>query len=196
MTHPDLLQNRIEFSGADLDPFVSPSCLCIRLWSPAGILRGGPPATSIAGYVASVALFPMLWDLWRGIFQEVFESRSAKRMAAQIGRIPGERTSPFSTASRLASRFTWEKPGRSSPATVGELTSNYVIYALKRQATWLPQAIPLSEFDTWIAAQKRPVFLVFRSNSRAVVDRLCRGQARPSSPFPGFLGISFPRRGS
>ncbi|MFO1459101.1 MAG: glycosyltransferase family 39 protein [Verrucomicrobiota bacterium] len=200
MTHPDLLPKPYRVLGADLDPFVPQLPFVFALLvSTAGILGVALRRRSIAGYVAGVALFPMLLLIFGGgIFQEVFESRSAKRMAAQIGRIPEGTDLAFLDCFPTGLPFYLGKTGTLITRDGGELTSNYVIYALKRQATWPPQAIPLSEFDTWIAAQKRPVYLVFRSNSRAVVDRLAAERGATVVTLPReFLGILLPpRRGS
>jgi 4-amino-4-deoxy-L-arabinose transferase-like glycosyltransferase len=41
-----------------------------------------------------------------------------------------------------------------------ELTSNYIIFILKKANPWPPQVIPLDERDRWLAARRQPVFLL------------------------------------
>ena len=199
-THPDLLPKPYRVLGADLEPFVPqlPFVLVLPL-STAAILGVALRRRSLAGCVVGIALFPMLLlILGGGIFQEVFEGRSAKRMAAQIGRIPEGTELAFLDCFPTGLPFYLGKTGTLITRNGGELTSNYVIYALKRQAVWPPQTVPLSGFDEWIAAQKRPVYLVFRATSRDVVDRLAAERGATVTPLPrNFFGILLPpRRGS
>ncbi|MBL9174061.1 MAG: glycosyltransferase family 39 protein [Verrucomicrobiales bacterium] len=199
-THPDLLPKPYRVLGADLEPFVPqlPFVLAL-LVSTAGILGYALRRRNVGGCAAGFALFPMLLlILGGGIFQEVFESRSAKRMAAQIGRIPEGTDLAFLDCFPTGLPFYLGKTGTLITRDGGELTSNYVIYALKRQAAWPPQAIPLGGFDDWIAARTRPVYLVFRANSRDIVDRLAAERGATVIPLRReFFGILLPpRRGS
>ncbi len=53
-----------------------------------------------------------------------------------------------------------------------ELTSNYIIFMLKKTQPWPTGVIPLADCDRWLAARRQPVFLMARRESVANLERI------------------------
>ena len=78
-----------------------------------------------------------------------------------------------------------------------ELTSNYIIFTLKKTKPWPAGVVPLDERDQWLAARQQPVFLLSsRKNTlndlKAIAD--ARG-ATVTNLLAGWWGALLPAPG-
>ena len=77
-----------------------------------------------------------------------------------------------------------------------ELTSNYVIYALKHETNWPPQIVPVTNFDNWISAQKQPVYLMVRQSDTNILETLAAARGATVQTLPhGYWGAQLPAPG-
>jgi 4-amino-4-deoxy-L-arabinose transferase-like glycosyltransferase len=76
------------------------------------------------------------------------------------------------------------------------LTSNYVRYALRRGRRWPTVLVHLDDRDRWLADQARPVYLLARPHTRALLDDIAapRGLA-VREVRPGWWGALVPPAG-
>jgi hypothetical protein len=47
-----------------------------------------------------------------------------------------------------------------------ELTSNYILFHLKRFKTWPMTLVPMAELESWLASRDHPVYLMARQHKR------------------------------
>ena len=72
-----------------------------------------------------------------------------------------------------------------------ELTSNYVLFKLKKTTDWPKNIVPEAEFDHWLATRTAPVYLIVRSRDGDMLETLAvaRGSTvdKISGKFQGAL---------
>ena len=77
-----------------------------------------------------------------------------------------------------------------------ELTSNYIVYALKNESHWPKQVVPLADFDAWLAARKVPVYLIVRKSDRNRLETLAASRgAMVEILSPDYFGAQLPAPG-
>jgi len=70
-----------------------------------------------------------------------------------------------------------------------ELTSNYVIFTLKKTPDWPEVVIPLAGWDRWLASRKEPIFLVADRKSHDKLDALAMERKTDVTEIaPGWWG--------
>jgi hypothetical protein len=78
----------------------------------------------------------------------------------------------------------------------GELTSNYVIYSLKKNPQWPEQIVPLADFDAWLATRKTPVYLIVRQSETNKLETIAAARGATLQPLgSGFWGAQLPAPG-
>jgi hypothetical protein len=78
-----------------------------------------------------------------------------------------------------------------------ELTSNYILFNLRKQSPWPRNLLPMAEIPKWLASRKTPAFLIlqqeFRTNAQALIN--IRGAVVHELP-PKYFGILLPAPGT
>ena len=78
-----------------------------------------------------------------------------------------------------------------------ELTSNYILFNLRKQSPWPPNLLPMTEIPAWLASRKTPVFVIlqqeFRANAQSLIN--IRG-ASVHELSPKYFGILLPAPGT
>ena len=165
--------------------------LCVGCANAASVWR-----RTVGGAVISIAALPLLLIvLGRGVFREVFESRSAVRMAAHIRQLPEGTELVFLRCFPAGLSFYLRRTGTLITTDGSELTSNYIEYALKRTADWPSPVVRLDDFEEWLAARKAPVYLMVQDNERDRFLALADARAIPVDEYPRrFRGMLLPPR--
>jgi 4-amino-4-deoxy-L-arabinose transferase-like glycosyltransferase len=71
----------------------------------------------------------------------------------------------------------------------GETTSNYVMFRLRRSASWPDGVVRRSELDRWLAGRDHPVYLLANRGSLAALDSIAaRSGAGVTALSPGWWG--------
>lgn len=74
-----------------------------------------------------------------------------------------------------------------------ELTSNYVLFALKSGQPWSSHLIPKDQFERYIAERAHPILLLARRERLDVLKR----QGQSVALYPGdYAGVLLPARGN
>ena len=75
----------------------------------------------------------------------------------------------------------------------GGLTSNYVRYRLRRDATWPETLVRLDDRTQWLARQTVPVYVLTRNHARALLDDIAAARGVPVvEPRRGWWGVLVP----
>jgi 4-amino-4-deoxy-L-arabinose transferase-like glycosyltransferase len=78
----------------------------------------------------------------------------------------------------------------------GELTSNYILYSLKKNPHWPKDIVPQAKFESWLASRKRPVFLIMKQEHRAKLEALAASRGGTVRELtPAYVGALLPARG-
>ena len=77
-----------------------------------------------------------------------------------------------------------------------ELTSNYIMFMLRKSVAWPSPLVPLNGLDRWLSGAKRPVYLIARANGREALGVIAarRGVAL-TELAPGWWGALLPAPG-
>lgn len=143
-----------------------------------------------------LALFPvLLFNVNFGILKIVFNAKAAAALARQIPaltpqtelacleRFPGGLTFYLNRGATLISR-----DGR-------ELTSNYILFALKDKSKWPTNLVDVADFEQWVSQRNHPVYLLTSENHRSEVERIKR--IKPTdiqSLIRPYIGVLIPAR--
>src|SRR6266850_2509350 len=74
-----------------------------------------------------------------------------------------------------------------------ELTSNYIMFMLRKTVPWPSPLVPMNGFDRWLRGEDRPVYLIARANGREALGAVAarRGVAL-TELAPGWWGALLP----
>jgi len=74
-----------------------------------------------------------------------------------------------------------------------ELTSNYILFTLKKVKPWPAVLVPLAERDHWLATRDSAVFLLANRHSRLTLDTVAaERKAEVTELTPGWWGAFLP----
>ena len=77
-----------------------------------------------------------------------------------------------------------------------ELTSNYIVFMLKKTKPWPPGIVPLDERDRWLATRDHPVYLLARRNAIADLESIAATRGVPVTNLgAGWSGALVPASG-
>jgi hypothetical protein len=126
-------------------------------------------------------------------FEVVFQAQSSKGMAAVIGALPkGTQVACFKCFP-IGLPFYLECPVVLFTEDGRELTSNYILYELKKNPWPQERLIPAKDLNIWLAAQRTPVCLLFRSDSRNSIEALATSRGVEVHSLPrGFFYVQLP----
>lgn len=181
-----LLPRPIEIPRVDLTPFL-PSLLPMLLLlvltglcGAVGALRRDPRLALLAFALLPVLLIP----LGSGVFSAIFERRSTRAMAARLSGLPADTEFAFLRCFPNGLPFYLRKTGTLITTDGGELTSNYVQYALKRATEWPPGVVRAEDFDRWLATRRGPVYLMVQDHERDRFEALARERGATVDELP------------
>lgn len=75
----------------------------------------------------------------------------------------------------------------------GELTSNYVLFKLKKMPQWPSNIVPVAEFENWLSTRTTPVYLIVRNRDKEKLESLAASRGSTVDRLSGrFLGVLLP----
>jgi len=78
----------------------------------------------------------------------------------------------------------------------GELTSNYILYALKKEPDWPKQIVPSTNFDSWLASRTKAVCLIGHESATNRLAAIAAGHGGTIRPLAsGFWAAQLPAPG-
>ena len=120
-----------------------------------------------------LALFiPVGTNAGMGVIDVLFQAKSGRQIANRIPTLPAGTELACLGCFPNGVPFYLRRTATLISRDGDELTSNYIIYALKKDPTWPKQIVPLSDFDAWLAAQKTPVYLIVRHSNRNKLETI------------------------
>jgi 4-amino-4-deoxy-L-arabinose transferase-like glycosyltransferase len=128
-----------------------------------------------------------------GVFEVIYDAKSGRRIAEKLAGLKPEtelaclQCFPNGLLFYLGHTATLiSRDGR-------ELTSNYIIYSLKRGPAWPNQIVPLTDFDHWLATRTTPVYLIVRQSDREKLETLAAARgATVERLSPDYAGAQLP----
>ena len=139
---------------------------------------------------------PLSASLAMGVIDVIFEAKSGRQIARQLTDVPAGTELACLQCFPNGMPFYLGRTVTLISSNGGELTSNYIIYALAKNTTWPEQIVPLASFDRWLTSQKAPVYLIVRQADRAKLESITAAcGATIQSLASGYLGARLPAPG-
>jgi 4-amino-4-deoxy-L-arabinose transferase-like glycosyltransferase len=144
-----------------------------------------------------LALFiPLGANAGMGVIDVLFDAVSGRRIALQLPALPAGTELACLQCFPNGVPFYLQRTATLISRDGGELTSNYIIYLLKNNSSWPKQIVPLADFDTWLAAQKSPVYLIARQSNAQKLEAVAAGRGVTiQSLGSGYCGVQLPAPG-
>jgi 4-amino-4-deoxy-L-arabinose transferase-like glycosyltransferase len=147
-------------------------------------------------FLCLALFFPLFGGLGMGALNVIFDAKSGRAVARALPDLPA------GTELACLNCYPNGVPFYLGRTTIliskdgNELTSNYVIYALKNETDWPAQIVPLANFDNWLAAQKKPVYLIVRKSDTNTLETLAAARGATVQTLPsGYWGAQLPAPG-
>jgi hypothetical protein len=128
-----------------------------------------------------------------GALDVFYDAKSGRRIADQLSALPPQtevaclECFPVSLPYYLERRITLISRDGS------ELTSNYIIYSLKKDSVWPRQIVPLENLDAWLTSRKTAVTLIVRQKRRNDLERIASARNGTIHPLlPDYLIAQLP----
>jgi hypothetical protein len=126
----------------------------------------------------------------------IFDTKSGRPIARQLSALPAGTELACLNCFPNGMPFYLRRTATLISRDGGELTSNYIIYSLKKDPQWPKQIVPLENFDAWLATQKTPVYLIVpESNSNRLETIAATSGAKIQSLVHGYCGAQLPAPG-
>jgi 4-amino-4-deoxy-L-arabinose transferase-like glycosyltransferase len=153
---------------------------------------------SVALCFLCFALFmPLGANAGMGVIDVIFSVKSGRPVARQIPALPAGTELACLECYPNGVPFYLRRTAILISRDGGELTSNYVLYSLKKESQWPKQIVPLKDFDAWLAAQKSPVYLIVRRSETNQLETIAAGRGATIQPLgAGLWGAQLPAPGA
>ncbi|MGA2788583.1 MAG: glycosyltransferase family 39 protein [Verrucomicrobiota bacterium] len=143
------------------------------------------------------ALFiPVGANAGMGVINVIFSAKSGRQVASRLSALPAGTELACLECFPNGLPFYLRRTATLISRDGSELTSNYIIYSLKKESPWPEQIVPLADFDGWLASQKTPVYLIVRQSNRNKLEAIAAARgATVQILSPEFLGAQLPAPG-
>jgi 4-amino-4-deoxy-L-arabinose transferase-like glycosyltransferase len=121
----------------------------------------------------------------------VYDAKSGRRMAEKLATLPAGTELVCFQCFPNGLLFYLQRPITLISLDGHELTSGYIGHTLSTAPQWPAQIVRLSDFNSWLASHKTPIYLIVRDSERVRLEAISRGAA-VETLTPGFLGIQLP----
>ena len=152
---------------------------------------------SVALSFLCLALFtPLFVNVNLGVFDVIFSAKTARNLARALPPLPPGTELACLECFPNGLPFYLGRTATLITRDGGELTSNYILFGLTKQASWPRNLVPVGQLEAWLASRKTPVFLIVRPEDRAKLERLAAARAVPVQTLPrDYLGALLPAPG-
>jgi len=141
-----------------------------------------------------LALFtPLSANVGLSIFDVIYEAKSGRRIANELSGLPKGTELACLQCYPNGLPFYLGRTVTLISSDGGELTSNYIIYALKNDPQWPEQIVRLEDFDHWVESRTNPVCLIIRQGDLGKLGGPAAGRIRTIQSLPsGYLSVQLP----
>ena len=143
------------------------------------------------------ALFmPLAANAGMGVIDVVFNAKSGRPIASRLSALPAGTELACLRCFPNGVPFYLRRTATLISRDGGELTSNYIIYSLKKTPQWPKQIVPLTNFDAWLASPKTPVYLIVRQSDTNQLETIAAARGATVQPLAaGYWGAQLPAPG-
>ncbi len=141
-------------------------------------------------------LVPVGANAGMGIIEMVFNAKSGRQIAGRLSTLPAGTELACLDCFLNGVPFYLRRTVTLISSNGVELTSNYIIYSLKKDPQWPKQIVPQADLDVWLASQKTPVYLIVSETDSNRLETIAatRG-AKVQSLISGYCGAKLPAPG-
>ena len=179
---PDRLQNLLDFESNEFGRLQPDIGMLVASLLGIAIAAFGVRAWRHVGLALAVFVLPaiLFLSVGFGTAARYAEASSARALARAIAPLPPGAIVACLECFAVGLPFYVGQPvtyitqrGR------GGLTSNYVRYRLKRDATWPETLVRLDDRSRWLARQTVPVYVLTKAHARALLDEIAASRGVP-----------------
>lgn len=140
------------------------------------------------------ALFPVcLFIVNLGAIGVVFNAKSARQLAQQIPALPPQTELACLECFPGGLPFYLKRTVTLITADGRELTSNYILFRLKKDPVWPTNLVAVTNFTQWNSRRTRPVYLLAREKHRFKLEAIAGVQKSDiQSLSPRYVGLRLP----
>jgi 4-amino-4-deoxy-L-arabinose transferase-like glycosyltransferase len=144
-----------------------------------------------------LALFlPLASNAGLGVFDVIIDAKSGRQIARQLSALPAGTELACLQCFPNGVPFYLRRTGTLITRDGSELTSNYIIYSLKKDLPWPKQIVPLADFDAWLASRKTPVYLIVYRSNRRTLETIAVARGATVQPLAAdYVGAQLPAPG-
>ena len=145
------------------------------------------------GFLCFALIIPLVGNAGKGVIDVIFDANSSRQLARQLSAVPaGTELAGYECFPNGLS-FYLGRPATLISRDGHELTSNYIMYGLNRDARWPERIVPLADFAGWVASRKTPIYLIVHKSEREMLETLAAARgATVQILSPEFLGAQLP----
>jgi 4-amino-4-deoxy-L-arabinose transferase-like glycosyltransferase len=143
------------------------------------------------------ALFiPVGANAGMSVIDVIFGAKSGRQVASQLSALPAGTELACLECFPNGVPFYLRRTATLISRDGSELTSNYIIYSLKKDPQWPKQIVPLADFDAWLASRKNPVYLIVSHSNRNRLETIAAARgATVRTLAAGYWGAQLPAPG-
>jgi hypothetical protein len=131
-----------------------------------------------------------------GVIDVIFGAKSGRQIAGELSALPAGTELACLECFPNGVPFYLRRTATLISREGGELTSNYIIYSLKKDPQWPKQIVPLADFDVWLASRTTPVYLIVREGNRSKLETIAAARGTTVQPLSsGYFGAQLPAPG-
>lgn len=180
-----------EAEAAGFRPNIMVAAIFFAVFGLVALLAGFKFQTKLC--LACFVLFPLLLlNVNYKMLKVVFDAKSAKALSKQIPPLPPQTELACLECFPSGLSFYLGRPAILITHDGSELTSNYIAYRLKTENPWPTNLVRTSELTEWLAAQKRPVFLLAREQDSGKLEAVAGNGAKILQLTPDYIGVLLP----
>ena len=193
-----VLAERLRFSVADaeyLSRYAVPLAILLAAFGLAALMAHWRRDARL-GFLC-LALFPPLFvNLNLGLFEMGLAAKSGRTVAERMPALPADTELASLDCFPNGLPFYLGRTLTLISADGGELTSNYILFSLKKDPHWPQNIVPRAELEGWLASRKTPVYLIMKQKNRPKLELLAASRGGTVQELtPAYLGALLPPRG-
>jgi hypothetical protein len=148
------------------------------------------------GFLCMALFVPLFVNLNLGLFEVGFRAKSARPVAERMPMLPADTEVACLDCFPNGLAFYLGRTLTLISADGGELTSNYILFSLKKNPHWPKNIVPQAKFEAWLASRRTPVFLIMKQKHRAKLEALAASHGGTVRELtPAYVGALLPARG-
>jgi hypothetical protein len=141
-----------------------------------------------------LAVFPLLlFTLNLGAIGVIFNAKSVRQLALQIPALPPQTELIFWESYPAGLSFYLNRTATLISRDGNELTSNYILFGLKRDPHWPTNLVPATGLEHWLAGRNHPAYIFTHASYRGRLEAIAGIQKTNIQQLtPDYIGVLLP----